>query len=162
MVEPIVPLLARFLRCASDDLPAIAALDSALHNGLVTRDQIEQALRSRHDADRGRRRLAMASARARSPLETAARLEMVEAGLPVRDGVVLTGVGEVDFLVANRLVVETDGRGFHEDAWQFQVDRQRDRAAAALGLTTLRFTFDDVVRGDVVPDVMRALAAPRR
>lgn len=40
-----------------------------------------------------------------------------------------------------RLVVEVDGRRFHGDRQQFEVDRQRDNAAQLAGWVVLRFTW---------------------
>ncbi|WP_244960225.1 endonuclease domain-containing protein [Actinomyces faecalis] len=155
---PVAELLARYLCCDREPEVPLAAVDAALRRGIVTRQQILDCLHGRTGAPEARRRLAMASARARSPLETAARVDLHEAGLSYRDGVVIPRVGEVDFLVEGLVVVETDGREFHDDLYSFEHDRRRDRALAALGLVTLRFTYDDVRSHRVVPDVRAVLA----
>jgi very-short-patch-repair endonuclease len=78
--------------------------------------------------------------------------------------VVIDGVGRVDFLVAGRVIVETDGRAFHVGAESFARDRRRDRAAARLGLRVLRYTYAEVLGApelivDDVRAVLRLLAA---
>lgn len=103
----------------------------------------------------------MADARAESPLESLARLELVEGGLAVQPQVHIRGVGRVDMVVEGKLVVETDGREFHDTDDAFARDRKRDRALHGMGLVVLRFTRTDVVSapGLVLADTLRALRA---
>lgn len=50
--------------------------------------------------------------------------------------------GRVDaYIPAWRLIVEADGRRWHTRQQDFEKDRNRDNAAAALGLAVLRFTY---------------------
>lgn len=100
-----------------------------------------------------------ASGRARSPLETLARIQLRAAGLDVADGVVIAGVGEVDLVVDGWLVVELDGSTFHSDPWTFDQDRRRDRELVRRGYAVVRFTSNDVRSGKIVTDVRRAVAA---
>lgn len=162
VVEPLPAALARYLRCDEDPVMPLSAVDAALRAGMVTREEIAAHLVGGTGAERGRRRLAMASARSRSPLETCARVDLLTAGVRLRDGVVVPGVGEVDFLVEDRVVVETDGRAYHEDNYAFQTDRARDRALAARGLVALRFTYDDVRTHRVADAVVAVLEAHGR
>jgi hypothetical protein len=65
-----------------------------------------------------------------------------EVRLPGRDEV--TGV--VDFVLPqHRLIVEVDGRRWHERRHDMVRDRERDNAAAAAGWQTLRFMWEHVV-----------------
>jgi hypothetical protein len=67
--------------------------------------------------------------------------------------------GRVDFVwPALNLVVEVDGYGTHRGRVAFHEDRRRDRANWRAGLTTLRFTWDDVVLTprDVADDLEHA------
>lgn len=86
-----------------------------------------------------------ADPRTESGIETLLRLAMRRAGLRVESQAVIEGVGRVDFLVEGRVIVEADGRNFHSDPVSFASDRRRDRAAVALGLPVLRFTYAEIV-----------------
>lgn len=158
---PLPALFAQYLRCADDPVLPLAALDAALRENLVLASDIEAELYRVPGADRARQRLHLASPRARSPLETQARIDLARAQLPFRDGVVVPGVGEVDFLVADRVVVETDGYAYHQDELQFGRDRSRDRILSQRGMTVLRFTRSDVLGHKVVPDVRAVLEVGR-
>jgi very-short-patch-repair endonuclease len=58
------------------------------------------------------------------------------------------------------LVVETDGGEWHASAAQQTVDRRRDQAHAAAGLTTLRFTHAQTrYDADHVEQILRAVVA---
>ena len=132
---PVVPLarcLADLLCCAQE-WTALVAVDAALHQGRVTYEQVGAYLRGSRRV-LGRRRLQRTSSRARSPLETLARVQLRGAGLDVVDGVEIGGVGEVDLLVAGWLVVELDGYEYHSDMWAFDHDRSRDRELGAAGV----------------------------
>ena len=155
-VQPLPEALARFLRCHVQDDSPLIALDAALHDERVTAEQIRDLLRGPGSA-RALARLDRASDRARSPLETLARMDLEAAGLSFEDGVEIEGVGEVDLVVEGWVVVELDGYTYHCDEYQFGLDRWRDRRLVARGFLPLRFTRKDVYAHQVVPDVQRAL-----
>jgi very-short-patch-repair endonuclease len=70
-------------------------------------------------------------------------------------------IGTVDFAWRDqRLVVETDGREFHDSLTDRENDERRDRELEAVGWTVLRFNWNDVTKRptSVVRTVMRALA----
>jgi len=52
----------------------------------------------------------------------------------------IPGVGRVDFLVGERLVIEIDGYEFHGDRDKFEADRSRDARLSSLGYRCLRFS----------------------
>src|SRR3546814_17689876 len=55
------------------------------------------------------------------------------------------GARRVDGLVESwRLVVEADGRAWHERVRDFERDRRRDAEVAAAGLQTLPFTWHQI------------------
>ena len=155
-VQPLPEALARFLRCHVQDDSPLIALDAALHDERVTADQVRDLLRGPGSA-RALARLDRASDRARSPLETLARMDLDAAGLSFEDGVEIEGVGEVDLVIEGWVVVELDGYTYHCDEYQFGLDRWRDRRLVARGFLPLRFTRKDVYAHQVVPDVQRAL-----
>ena len=156
-VAPLARCLADLLCCAQE-WTALVAADAALHQGRVTHEQVGTYLRGSRRV-LGRRRLQRTSSRARSPLETLARIQLRGAGLDVVDGVEIGGVGEVDLLIAGWLVVELDGYEYHSDMWSFDQDRSRDRELARLGYTSIRFTANNVRSGRIVDEVRRVLAA---
>ena len=91
------------------------------------------------------------------------RHRLAGAKIRVRAQVEIEGVGRVDFLVGDLLIVETDGFEFHADKETFTKDRGRDRRAAALGYRTIRITWDDVHnRWEKVLADVRALVRARR
>ncbi|MDP9027822.1 MAG: endonuclease domain-containing protein [Actinomycetota bacterium] len=65
--------------------------------------------------------------------------------LSPRRQVHIEGVGYVDFLFGNRLVVEVDGEHFHTDPLAFETDRRRDALLSLLGFRVLRFSFRQVM-----------------
>ena len=156
-VAPLARCLADLLCCAQE-WTALVAADAALHQGRVTYEQVGTYLRGSRRV-LGRRRLQRTSSRARSPLETLARIQLRGAGLDVVDGVEIGGVGEVDLLIAGWLVVELDGYEYHSDMWSFDQDRSRDRELARLGYTSIRFTANNVRSGRIVDEGRRVLAA---
>ena len=82
--------------------------------------------------------------RADSLLEVLANTAFRRAGLHVRRHVEIPGVGEVDFLVEDCIVVETDGAS-HLEPLQVKKDRRRNNASLIGGYLVLRFGYDDVV-----------------
>jgi very-short-patch-repair endonuclease len=57
----------------------------------------------------------------------------------------IPGVGRVDFLFGDRLVVEVDGEEFHTDPFAFERDRHRDAVLSAMGFRVLRFSYRQVM-----------------
>lgn len=95
--------------------------------------------------------------RARSFRESAPRLLLRAAGLAVIAGAWIPGVGEVDLLVAGRIVIEIDGKRYHSDRRQFRQDRRRDRRLTHLGFLVLRYAWEDAEPLDVLRDVLALL-----
>ncbi len=122
---------------------ALAVLDSALHERYVRPADLH-ALAAALPA-RFRSVVLAADGRADSGLETIARHLLRAAGLRVEVQPVLDGIGEVDLLVEGRLVVELDGRQYHDDEEAFARDRARDLAATRLRYRTVRFTWRQVL-----------------
>ena len=165
MSPPVAPprlLVARMLRCA-EETPAVVVADAALRRGLVSRAELAAMLRSnRSGGPLGRRRLARCREKARSPIESIARLELEDAGHSVEVGVDVPGVGEVDMLVDDRLLLETDGYQFHSSKGDWANDRRREQRLIAQGRLWVRLTYDDVMSGRTIPIVEAALSGLRR
>jgi very-short-patch-repair endonuclease len=73
------------------------------------------------------------------------------------------GLGRVDLVVEDWIVVETDGSAFH-DVEVTARDRRRDAALIARGLAVLRFRYSQVVfnRPELVAAVISAVETHRR
>lgn len=65
--------------------------------------------------------------------------------LPIRRQVKFVGLGRVDFLVGERLVIEVDGAEYHTSPEQFEEDRHRDAVLSARGYRVLRFSYQQVM-----------------
>lgn len=94
--------------------------------------------------------------RAMSGTESIARVRFRGAGLKVKVQFYIRGVGYVDLLIGDRLIVECDSREFHTSASNYQTDRTRDRRSLVDDYITIRVTYEDVMfRWDeVIRDVL--------
>ncbi len=118
----------------------LVAVDALIHRRLLHPDDI------RGVNPRLTRWLAEhADAGAASPPETLARLALLKWGFEVRTQVTFDGIGRVDLLVGDAVVVEVDGRAYHSDPVAFVADRRRDRALQGLGFRVLRFAASEVL-----------------
>lgn len=147
--------LARVLRC-QEPLVAIAAVDSALNRRVTTAAEVASLLAGPGSA-LALRVLAECDGRSLSPLESVARVVLRRDGLRVEPNVHIGGVGFVDLLVEDRVVVELDGLGYHGDRRAYREDRRRDRELVARGYVPVRFAWEDVVRDPSA--VVRAVRA---
>ncbi len=145
----------RMLLCC-DEVDAVIALDHVLTRKTVRTEQI-RVPGTGPSARRVRRAVARCRPGARSLLETVARLDLEDAGIPVEVAVRIDGVGEVDMLVGGKIVVETDGKG-HAEELQWLADRERDLRLAERGFVVVRLTYKQVMAGRTVPVVRRMLA----
>ena len=85
-------------------------------------------------------------------------------GVRVRCQVRIPGVGTVDFLVEEWLIVEGDGFEFHSDREAYRTDRRRGDRATIGNYGQLRFTSEDTAplhEERVVAEVQRALTLRR-
>ena len=124
-----------------DKEAAIVALDSALQKRLVTRAELQTRFRGR---PRHIELLGRADGSSQAGIETLVRVRLRSRGIRVRTQVSIPGVGRVDLLVGDRLIIETDGRTFHDDAEAFSRDRRRDLAAQVLGYLVVRLSYRQV------------------
>lgn len=132
--------------CIATCLPrdhAIVAFDSLLNRGLLSADRLSAALAGLPDSHEWMMDLVDASCG--SGLETLARLRLRAHNLPVRCQVHVPGIGWVDLLIGERLVVELDSRTHHENPAAYERDRARDLALAELGYIVVRVTFRRVM-----------------
>ncbi len=143
LLAPLPTALAHALKC----LPAreaIALADAALNRRLIELPELT-AKRPRTGIVDFDRLLRAVDGRSQSLPETFARLALTRSGLSVEPQVEILGVGWVDLLVEELVVVELDGYAFHSDRAQFREDRRRDRVLHLIGIPCLRYTYDDAV-----------------
>jgi len=150
---------------------AVALTDALLHQRHATVAELARAasMPGRRGVRRARAALSAADERAESRWETATRLLLLDAGIPVIPQVVVRDdvgfVARVDLAVRGRkAAVEFDG-GHHAEPAQRRRDLRRDHRLRRAGWLVLPYSAVDIVRHPerVVADVRRAAAeAPRR
>ncbi|SBS69855.1 conserved hypothetical protein [uncultured Microbacterium sp.] len=140
---PSVPrILRQMLGCLGVEA-FFVALESARRQGRLTRTGLDW-LRANTNAT-GRKAITLSRADADSGLESLLRWRLRAHRLRVRTQVKIRGVGRVDVLIGERLIVETDGRDNHDPDSHRHRDLVRDANAAAQGYRTLRFDYALVV-----------------
>ncbi|MCK0174518.1 DUF559 domain-containing protein [Mycolicibacterium sp. F2034L] len=132
---------------------ALATLDAALRSGTCRRPNLWRAATDQ-SGRRGivavRDLIAIADSRAESPLESEARLVMLDGGLPSPElqYELIDGNRErrrLDFAwPAYRLAVEYDGMDWHAGAEAMKRDRRRTAALMDVGWTVIAIVLDDV------------------
>ncbi|WP_395398476.1 endonuclease domain-containing protein [Arthrobacter sp. UC242_113] len=141
-VAGLADVLLHALKCLPE-LEALALVQSATGRGETSADFLRSKLIGNRNG-RARAVLGLLIPRADSVLEVLAHTHFVRAGLTVRMHVPLPGVGEVDCLVEECLVVELDG-STHFEPRQVKKDHRRNNAGMRGGFLTLRYYYDDVV-----------------
>lgn len=141
--------LADLERCGDFESFAVA-LDSALNQGLLGPDH---ALARRYSF-RG------IDGVCESGIETLLWLRLPRLRRSIRRQVHVSGVGRVDFLIGDRLIVEVDGREHHAGPEAFERDRRRDALLAQRGYRVLRFSYRQVMHEwPFVESTIRAVMA---
>ena len=139
----LVDALAQVLACRGEET-FFTALESAMRRGIVdpaALDRVRARVPKMH-----RWLIDFARWNADSGLESLLRLRLHRIGLELDSQVEVPGVGRVDFVLGERLVLEVDGVPGHADtAASRHKDLVRDAVAAAHGLVTLRFDYALVV-----------------
>jgi hypothetical protein len=134
---------------------ALATLDAALRSQTCDRCQLRVAA-ARQAKRRGivnvRDLIPLAAAESESPMESEARLAMLDGGLPppvLQYEIVDRNwqTWRVDFAWPDRLLaVEYDGFDWHSDPDALRRDRRKRAALSEVGWTTLSIVADDVRR----------------
>jgi hypothetical protein len=132
---------------------ALATLDAALRSGTCDRGELRRVLK-RHARRRGvvaaRELLELASPLAESPMESEARLVMIDGGLPppVLQYEIVDLNGETwrfDFAWPEyRVAAEYDGVDWHSGPAAFHRDRRRGAAVQDLGWVVVPIVAEDV------------------
>lgn len=121
-IAPVVSALVHAIECQSAE-SALVMIDSALNKGFVTRAQLLRVTEGmpRRYAEIVRR----SDGGCQSGTETLVRLRLQLRGIRVETQFFRRGVGHVDLLVGERLVIECDSR-FHDEGGQIERDYDRD------------------------------------
>ena len=138
----VIDALAQMLTCVPLPL-AIAAIDSALNKRLVAIHEVNDMcarLPARYEVIRE-----LVDGRCESGIESLVRLMMLDAAIRFVPQVTVERVGRVDFVVEGCVVVEVDGREWHDAPEARARDYARDAALAARGYTVLRFDHQQVM-----------------
>lgn len=129
---------------------AVTVADSAMRSKTVTLQQLKDSVRKRR-GKRGYRRMRMviewSDPECGSVLESAFRVLMLESGIirPASQQVI-KGVGRVDFVWRDhRLVVECDGRRWHDPEDARNTDRRRENGLTLDSWMLLRFSWHEIV-----------------
>ncbi|WP_417556193.1 type IV toxin-antitoxin system AbiEi family antitoxin domain-containing protein [Microbacterium sp.] len=148
-LPPLRNILLQIAVCAGEET-FFAALESGLRQSMVTLADLRW-LELRLPGEL-RWLLGFARSDADSGLESLIRLRLHRLGIEVRTQVLIDGVGEVDFVIGDWLIVEADGMQNHDDRVAGpdgpsprHKDLQRDARAAALGYETLRFDYAMII-----------------
>ncbi len=131
----------------------LATLDAALRSGTCSRPELWRAA-SQQAGRRGivavRDLIALADGRAESPMESEARLAMIDGGLPIPElqYEIFDGNGDlrrVDFAwPEQRVAVEYDGLEWHSGADAMRRDRKRTAALLDVDWVVIAIVFEDV------------------
>lgn len=141
-VAGLADVLIHALHCLPE-LEALVMVQCAVGRGDISLAFLRSKLAGNRNG-RARSVLDLVIPRADSLLEVLTNTAFYRAGLHVRRHLEIPGVGEVDFLVEDILVVETDGES-HLEPLQVKKDRGRNNASLVGGYLVLRFGYDLVV-----------------
>jgi very-short-patch-repair endonuclease len=160
---PVLSAVDTVLHCAIT-LPmreAVTVADSAMRAKTVTLKQLKDAARAHHGKKgyrRMRRVLDWSDPKCGSVLESAFRVLVLEAGILRPESQFRIGKHRVDFCWKGlRIVVEVDGRRFHDPEDARNRDDRRNHDLVSAHWTLLRFTWAQVVHDpEYVLGVLRA------
>lgn len=155
-VAGVADVLIHALRCRPE-LESLVMVQSAVSQALLSPDYLRSKLAGPRNG-RARTVVGLVLPRADSLLEVLAHVHFTRAGLRVKMHVQLPGVGEVDCLINDCLVIELDG-GTHLEGRQVKKDQYRNNASVRGGLLALRYYYSDVVHhpGKMVAEVLIVL-----
>lgn len=158
-IDDAAAAVACVIGCAAFE-SAVVAMDSAINRRLISAEDVKANCSS---TPRGRVIARALDPASESGLETLARLRLRRLQVRVRTQVAIDLVGRVDLLVGDRLVIELDGRAWHDRPGDFESDRRRDRELVALGYLVLRASYAQVMgEWNVIEEQILGLVRSRR
>lgn len=134
--------LRQVMYCA-DEEHAIACWETALSSGLVSADLLGSLASGLPTALRARAMLVDPGAE--SGPESLVSQRLRRRGVSLRRQVVFPGIGRVDLLVGERVIVEVDGFAYHSEPQRFESDRRRDAMLTAAGYVVIRLSYRQVM-----------------
>ena len=170
-VETLSPPDAIVTTASVSPETGVVAADAALHSGLCSVDELDEAHERLRPGLRGTRRLRQALAKVdpscESVGESRTRLLLLALGLPVDSQVPIRDafgrlVGRVDFLVAGRVIVEFDGAvkyGGADGREALVAEKRREDRLRALGYAVVRVTWDELADPAALLSRIRAALA---
>lgn len=160
-VAGLADVLLHSMRCLPE-LESLILIQSATGRGDISLDFLYASCGGKRNG-KARKLLDLVIPRADSVLEVLANTHFARAGLRVRRHVLIPGVGEVDFLIEECLVVETDG-STHFEPRSVKKDQRRNNRSILGGYLVLRYYYEDVVYspGAMVAEVLSVLELRRR
>jgi very-short-patch-repair endonuclease len=141
-IDPVDTVIRHVIECCDRDT-AIAIVDSALHNRSISVRGLRGIVATM--PEKYRSLVDETDARSESGYESVCRARCVRRGFRIRTQVGIPGVGRVDMLIGDRLIVEVDGREWHDDSDAYLADRARDLAAHLQGYVTVRLAPHHIV-----------------
>ena len=139
VVDPLDTVLQNVLRCCAYEY-AVAVVDSALSRELLSLRDVKRLARTSarfaalpNDVD----------PQSGSGAESVFRVRGRRCGWPLKSQVRIDGLGRVDFLLGDRVLVEIDSRTWHDD--KYQSDHTRDLVALRRGYLPSRPTYEHVM-----------------
>ncbi|CAN5473999.1 hypothetical protein BH10ACT7_BH10ACT7_17550 [soil metagenome] len=142
LLLPPFECIADLVNCQPRET-VLAAADSVLHNDPAARAQWPRFLLTLPAVHRAA--LARLDGVCESGTETLTWHRLSALGIRLRRQVPVSGIGRVDFVVGERLVIEVDGLEYHVDPVRFEADRRRDARLSARGYRVLRFSYFQVM-----------------
>ncbi len=120
---------------------ALIVIESAINLLLVSSAEVHSLCSARPvPGEKVRHYLSVAE----SGSETRVRLFFRRRNVKVTPQVWIEGVGRVDLMVGDRLIIECDSAAHHGSPAQQERDRHRDLMARALGFDTIRLTYHQI------------------
>lgn len=141
-IDPPEVALEAAIRCLEGE-QLLVVLDSALRQWGISAGDLEFLLSF---ANKRKQRLRELMGSADAVGESLVHHRLRARRIRFRPQVYIDGVGRVDMLIGERLVLEVDGRRYHSDDAAFVTDRRRDRLLQELGYLVLRITYTDIHR----------------
>lgn len=156
----LLDALVQVVDCQPEHI-AIAVLDSALHTGQLS--QVDLGTIESWVARDRRGILRHLDHAAQSGTESIVRTVLRRAGLEVRTQAAFPGVGFVDLLVGDRVVVEVDSEQWHTKPEHRRRDYARDLELTAQGAIVVRVSYLQALydHDGILRAVLAALATAR-
>ena len=152
---PAMPLAQALVELAIDagSVPGVVSADRALHDGVVTAEQLAEAVAPATGWPRGSRARSMgalADGSSESVAESRSRVILVTSGFDVEPQFLVvdvdgTVVARSDFRVrGTRVLIEVDGRVKYTDPQVLWDEKRREDRLRRMGWTVVRLTWADL------------------